>query len=202
MDTKFSDIDKLYLQIDEYVKPYTSIDFIYHENKKNDMAQALIARDKFVSEYSWAIPTRKIIAELKNFIGDEIVLEVGAGKGLWAFLLKNVGVQIIATDKNLTENSWTNILKYDAITAINKFCPNILLIIWPPYNSPMAYDALKKFTGDKVIYIGEGYYGCTGDDNYHQLLTNEWKLSKKLDCPQWTMCTIQDFVSIYIRRVA
>jgi hypothetical protein len=188
----------IYDKIESETKQYTSPDFFYQESKNDEIKQALVARDKFISEYSWAIPNQKIIGELKNFIGDtNLVLEVGSGKGLWAYLLKLEGIQIIATDIAPTENSWTNILKYSATEAVNKFYADVLFIVWPPYNSEMASDALNAFAGNFVIYIGEGYYGCTGNNNFHKLLNDKWKLIKKLHNPRWTMCAINDCVFIY-----
>lgn len=48
---------------------------------------------------SWALPP--IIDQLhtiKDIIGTRKVLKIGAGSGLWAALLRNVGCNIIPTD--------------------------------------------------------------------------------------------------------
>lgn len=49
----------------------------------------------------------------------------------------------------------------------------ILFLCWPPYGSDMAAEALKRFKGDLVIYIGEGGGGCTADDNFFSLVGHE-----------------------------
>jgi hypothetical protein len=60
--------------------------------------QDSLLRKPFIYNYSWAIPSPEAIAEIAAFIGDDKCLEIGAGRGLWAFLLKEAGVPIIATD--------------------------------------------------------------------------------------------------------
>jgi hypothetical protein len=48
------------------------------------------------------------------------------------------------------------------------------LCIWPPYNKPLAYNVFKKFLElnnvKTFIYIGEGYGGCTADDDFFDLI--------------------------------
>jgi hypothetical protein len=162
--------------------------------------KTIIARNKFVEIYSWTIPSKEIVQNLAKFIGDDIALEIGAGTGLWAHLLQHERVNIIPTDFIPSKNSFTNIAKIDAILAVNKFVnfANVLILIWPPLQSSMAYDALRLFKGKKVIYIGEGFYGCTADNNFHYLLDKEWTIVKKLHNPTWP--EINDFVSLCTRK--
>lgn len=73
-----------------------------------------------------------------------------------------------------------------------------LLLCWPPYNTSMAYDALVKFKGNVLIYIGEGRDGCTGDDKFHDKLIKEWDLYLTIENPTWV--DIYDSVFIYKRK--
>jgi len=47
------------------------------------------------------------------------------------------------------------------------------LLIYPPYNKPLAYEALTRFIDNPnaktLIYVGERE-GCTGDDSFNSLL--------------------------------
>lgn len=55
-------------------------------------------REEFLAKYAWAVPTKHAIEEIGRFVGGDTLLEVGAGSGLWAFLLQAFGVDVIPTD--------------------------------------------------------------------------------------------------------
>ena len=186
-----SDIDKLFDAIRKDTECYIG---------KDCDLETLMARDKFIGKYSWAIPSKEIIQKLAAFIEDDIALEIGAGKALWSHLLQEAEANIIPTDICLSNKTFTDIAKYNAISAVDTFAnfANTLILIWPPYGSSMAYDALNQFKGKKVIYIGEGFFGCTADDNFHHLLNKEWAMIERLHNPTWP--GINDFVSLYIRQ--
>ncbi|KKN50718.1 hypothetical protein LCGC14_0629790 [marine sediment metagenome] len=178
-------------------------------------------KDTFRTEYGWSVPTKKAIQKLKSFIGNEKVLEVGAGKGLWAKLMQDTGISITPTDlyagqetPYLSGKSFTEVQQMDASDAINRFSDHTVLFLnWPPYDSPMADEALKTFRGNKVIYVGEGSSGCTGDDCFHNQLGREWKMvdaacipedpysedwkrqDTKINIPQWE--GIHDCIHFY-----
>ena len=156
----------------------------------------LMMRDKFVAQYSWAIPTEKIIKEMADFINGNIALEIGTGTGLFAYLLRNQGVQIIPTDIK-SNGTFLKVIQCDAVDAVNKFDANVLITIWPPYLSSMAYNSLKSFHGNKIIYVGESWHGCCANDDFHALLEKEWTLIKKSHIPSWPC--INDFVMFYER---
>lgn len=97
--------DQLYAEIIKRgprSKPIDHMDF----NPLTFLQDTMI-RHPFVYNYSWAIPSREAIKEITAFIGSDKCLEVGAGNGLWAFLLKEAGVTIKATD-SYTEHSTLN----------------------------------------------------------------------------------------------
>jgi len=74
-----------------------------------------------------------------------------------------------------------------------------LFLCWPPYEEPLAYTSLKKFKGKYVIYVGEGYGGCTGCNRFHNLLEKEFDLEETVDIPQWF--GIHDSMYIYKRKI-
>ena len=158
----------------------------------------LVLRNDFVSKYSWAIPTHEIIKEMVGFIKNDVTIEIGCGTALWTYLLKKEGCQIIPVDLISSANCFTNIIQGDAISSINKFAADVLILIWPPYNNSMAHDSLKDFGGDRVIYIGESFYGCTADDKFHELLEKKWQLVKKSYIPTWPC--VNDFVMFYKKK--
>lgn len=114
-------------------------------------------RDEFVQNYAWAVPTREAISKIQQFVGDETILEIGAGRGLWAKLLQDAGVKIIPTDAKTDESAFTQVHRMKHKDALQTFGDNaILMFVWPEYNKVWAAKALRAFKGNKVIYVGEG----------------------------------------------
>lgn len=88
--------ERLYTEIEK--KGPRAKPFNHPEFKPLSYIQDTMRRPPFVYNYSWAIPTPEAITEIAKFVGTDKCLEVGAGRGLWAFLLKEAGVSITATD--------------------------------------------------------------------------------------------------------
>jgi hypothetical protein len=151
---------------------------------KNNDSNRYYRRQYFTQNYSWAVPNKTAIKKIKKFSNGKI-LEIGSGLGLWAFLLKDVGADIIPTDKSPSKKTFTKVEKLSVEKALDKYDADVLLLVWPPFDDPMANNALKKFKGNKVIYIGEGYEGATGDDNFHRRLEKDWDQVDQYDIPRW-----------------
>jgi len=100
-------------------------------------------RRKLTQKYSWAVPNEKALQAITNYTP---LIEIGAGTGFWAMLLKNLGVKIITYDlypfkKNLYHNQiqWFPIKKGTPLVLKNYFERNLFLC-WPPYNDKMALE--------------------------------------------------------------
>jgi len=166
-------------------------------------------RDYFIKNYGWSVPTKEAIETLKNFIGNDTVLSVGSGYGLWSKLLQEIGVNAIATTRISEKDRghmpkhdhfFTDVENIEHLEAVEKYPDaGVLMMSWPPYDEPMAYETLRRFNGNKVIYIGEGMGGCTGCDRFHNRLYNEWKEVEDMhiEIPQWA--GINDNVFLYVR---
>jgi hypothetical protein len=74
------------------------------------------------------------------------------------------------------------------------------MLCWPPYADGMAQQALARYGGARVIYIGEDEGGCTGDDDFHAALAEQWKLTASYEIPQWD--GLHDDVRVYVRRAS
>jgi len=159
-------------------------------------------RKKFTKSYSWSYPTKSMITAMTKFIDGDKVISIGAGSGYIEHLLSDHGVtMVIGTDnmKRKYKKYHHPIEKLNAIDAIKKYNDhNTLLLSWPEYDDSMASNALKLFTGDKLIYIGEEYGGCTGDDEFHEMLEESWKLIKNIEIPNYY--GIHDSVYLYVRK--
>jgi hypothetical protein len=175
---------------------------IFNELHKNVVRfEAYKEREKLCKEYSFAVPNQEAIDEICKY---SPIIEVGAGTGYWAFLVSKNGGDIIASDiSEIGRNKYKFSAQYYEIikedhTIAAKYPDRALLLVWPPYNKPMAYDALMAYQGDIVIYIGEDYGGCCADDKFHQELMNNWEIVNDISIPQWS--GIHDYLTVYKRK--
>lgn len=173
-------------------------------------------RHELVRRFAWGIPSHEALEKIVQVAPR--IIEIGAGTGYWAMLLSQYGCDVIAYDTEPHYNA----------QAANEYYPieiggpemaqqhsdRALFLCWPPYNEPMATDALLAYEGDTLLYIGEGMGGCTANDEFHGLLghgrwnwdTDEyevpssgWTLVETVDIPQWD--SIHDNLSIYKRKI-
>jgi hypothetical protein len=96
------------------------------------------------------------------------------------------------------KGTFTEVAMMKANDAAGLYPGRALMLCWPPYDTPMAAEALATYAGNTVIYIGEGYGGCTGNDKFHQLLEEQWEAVDNYHIPQWI--GIHDYVCIYRRQ--
>lgn len=158
--------------------------------------------------FSWAVPTVKAL-DVIAARSPRGVVEIGAGGGYWAMLLRQRGVDVAAYDPHppseqngFATHRWDEVLLGDH-TAVIGHPDRTLLLCWPAYDAGWTGDAVDLYDGDTVIYVGEGSGGCTGDDRMHALLgetpycshwqepcTCEWPAAKfkevdSVSIPQW-----------------
>jgi hypothetical protein len=156
-------------------------------------------RESLVQKYAWAVPCDEAIEAIKALSTE--VVEIGAGSGYWAKVLSESGISVIAFDNFSWPNDFTEKwfdVQEGSIEKATEHSDKALMLCWPNYDDPFAYEALKAYKGNTVIYVGEGFKGCTGDDQFYDLLHSEWKEIKTVSIPQW--CGIHDYLSIWVRR--
>ncbi len=163
-------------------------------------------RSELVSKYAYAVPSQNVLATFKQY---QPILEIGAGTGYWAFLLRKMGIKVEAFEPYLvtkgnawfpkSTKSWTTVLAGDE-TVVTKYPHYTLFMCYPPGRTMVAYNALKAYKGKHVIYVGEaaGVAPGEGQDKFHDLLKKEWHLEKRLDTPQWP--GLYDACFVYRRK--
>ncbi len=165
-----------------------------------------LCRGILVNKYSWAIPSETALKTIAKYAP---IVELGSGTGYWASLLRQRDVDVIAYDAQPIETgrngfsysykakSWTEVLQGTESTAI--YHPDrTLLLCWPPEKIDMAYRALTSYTGNRLIYVGEEFGGCTADYTFFEQLRVHWELVESIELPRWQM--IRDSVFVYLRK--
>jgi hypothetical protein len=169
------------------------------------MTLSIQRRLDLVCKYAWSIPNDQAIRAIAEL---SPIIEIGAGTGYWASLLRAVGAEVVAFDKDppqprKTKNTWhrsvsqwTTVLQGDEKQVI-AYPHHTLMLSWPPYDDPMALEALRLYEGKRVVYIGE-WYGCTADDAFHQALEEHWVETATVRIPHWD--TVHDSLMLFERK--
>jgi hypothetical protein len=161
-------------------------------------------RNEFIEVMGYSVPSKDAVAKLKDFCGEDSVLEIGSGLGLWAYLMKLSGIKIIATDIGEKgeygidfSKSWTPIQIIGHLEALKTFESNVLFLSWPTDQNEMSQECLDAFTGNKLVYVGECFGGSTATDVFFKKLHEKFTLKEMVDIPQWAW--IYDKIYLYER---
>lgn len=164
------------------------------------LTNADVTRSDLTRKYGFAIPNRPAL-ELVASCGP--IVEMGAGTGYWAMLLRKMKVDVVAYD-NFTgvkgygfSDIWTPIIK-GSTGRLADHPDRTLLLSWPCYATRFASNCLRYYRGNRLVYIGESKGGCTGNDHFFGVLKEEWTLIKRQQIPCWP--GIHDQVELYERK--
>ena len=146
----------------------------------------------FLTKYGYVTPTSLVIHDILKFASKKTILEVGAGNGLWAHILKNNGQKITPTDLKPKKDGdlkykwfeyFFDVEKLSGVDSVNKYNNHeILMICWPD-KLKWAGNTLQAFKGNKFIYIGNRYE--TGDMGLLNILNKDWIKEKSVELPNF-----------------
>ena len=163
-------------------------------------------RHLYTQRYGFPVITPEAISIIGRSLAGRPALEIGAGNGYLAHRLQQAGIDVLPTDAHLLQTNpydlgqaeYTTVLQAEATTAILEFPELELLWSWPEAG-PASWQALQQFQGETFIYIGEhDPDGCTGGQDFHDLLEQEFKAVEFIRLPNFPQ--ENDQVGIYQRR--
>jgi len=167
-------IDSILNRINIKQIPISYPDYLFNNINKWSL------RDQFIKQIGFSLISFDWVIPLSKWIGNRKCLEVMSGTGALSFAIKQQGTDIIATDDfswtgqnnwNQSKNYWTDIENIDAVKAVEKYGKdiNIVIMSWP-YMDDIAYKVLQAMREVNpfciMIFIGEGYGGCTANDEF------------------------------------
>lgn len=145
-------------------------------------------REVYIRKYGFVLLTNEVLTELSTFLSDKKTLDVCAGTGSLCYHLALRGVDISACDiggehfHNYGMRSvWKRDHEVDCFTLLpGKY--EAVVLSWPQYNTSFAAKVLNAMSvGQFLIYQGEGHGGCTGDDEFFEILeSDEWEVLDEL----------------------
>jgi hypothetical protein len=156
-------------------------------------------RPFFTRRFAWAVPSPEVIEALAAFAGGDRILEVGAGLGLWARLLREAGADVVATDDFSTHHRerqpmWTEVapLRDHAALAAHPDAA-VLFSCWPPADGALLGRAAAAFRGDRLAVIGEAGDGAvTGTSRLEG-----WSVRGSVPIVRWP--GFEDHLTLYHR---
>jgi len=160
-------------------------------------------RSEFTKQFGWSLPCKEAVDAIKKHSQGQRIYDVMAGTGYWAKVLRDHGIDTIASD--IGEVEWgfkaqhTEIGKMDARKAAGlaaKGKPIHLLLSWPPYEGSIGHKLLRMLPIGSVLYfIGESRGGCTGTQEMFDELHINYQEIDSVRLPQWA--GIHDELTIY-----
>lgn len=162
-------------------------------------------RREFVKRYSWTITDPVTLAFVVEHSRGRVV-DPMAGTGYWGWVLAQLGVDVAAYDILPGTNSYhegeplhCTVEPLEGVEAVRLHADRTLFLSWPPMD-PAGAEILRAYEGDRVIFIGEGEGGCTGDDDLFEQLGKDWNEVGEHVPVQWD--GLHDVVWVYDRAGA
>lgn len=165
-------------------------------------------RYKYISNYGFIFPSREFIDDMVTFLNGKKVLSIMCGNGYFESLLKERGIDIIATDNKKWANTtypswkkeWMPIEQLSAFNAVNKYkdWADIVIMSWP-YMDIYAYQIAKilHIYNIPLLYIGEDIGGCTADTNFFNYVMDNADSDSSLNNNYFSFPFIYDNVVVY-----
>jgi len=147
------------------------------------------------AHFAWAVPTEEAIETIHRHA--EVVVEIGAGSGYWAWLMRQAGIRVAAYDRNPPPFTWTPVSRGDE-GAVSASAADALFLCWPPWASDMAVNALTLHRGRYVIYVGE-WMGGSAEWRFFASLAHGFRAIASAAIPQWQMR--DDRLIVFERRL-
>jgi len=204
------DRDMLHI-LNPHVDLDASIDTQGDATTKREMLLAEDGDLEMAEKYAWAIPDERALRIIEEF---SPIVEMGAGRGYWAALLRLRGVDTVAYDINLPGphdqwQNWTTVLR-GGPDKLEKHADRTLLLCYPDdfedSSESVACSSLLNFKGNCCIHIGElmgdslcrpGCWGRTTSEDAQTFLNTAFHCILKVPIPSWN--TSRDTISVWKR---
>lgn len=138
------------------------------EDDRDTIEERFEWRTCLCTYFAWAVPNQAALDVLAAL--DRPVLEIGAGTGYWAWLLKDMGVDIQAYDLEDSQRGQKTRFRHSlvqdgGVEQVSKHLDRTLLLCWPDIVGDSAHDdadrgsfgldTLQAYKGDTFVYVGE-----------------------------------------------
>jgi hypothetical protein len=145
-----------------------------------------VLRQALVAKYAWAVPSTEAIELL---VRHSPLVEMGAGTGYWAWLVRQAGGDVVAYDRypppdprnrwHAGESTWSEVQPGGA-KRLRLHPDRTLFLCWPPEDEPLGVEALRAYEGREVVFVGEPVAATPWAEEL-----SRWEVAETLEIPQW-----------------
>lgn len=166
----------------------------YHKANKDQSLDRFMRRGQLVIRYAWAVPDKKALDAIAGHAQGSGVVEPGCGTGYWAAMLQARAVDIAPYDlerptHRMPTRTYCDIERGDnAAQFVAEHAERMLFLCWPGYDESFGADMVEAYLGaggQRIAFVGESKYGCTGDERLFELLSTRTRRTKYVEIPQW-----------------
>ncbi|MFB7469898.1 hypothetical protein [Kitasatospora sp. NPDC056184] len=133
--------------------------------------------------YSRALASRTAVDRIADCLDGRGLLEVGAGSGYWARLLRARGIDVPAADaeartgrNGFTDRFQSSEVRHGRAAEDAAAHPDrALALLRPPHRDPMAADALRAYRGPGLLHLGDRPGGMCADPAFFAELAAQWR---------------------------
>lgn len=113
----------------------------------------------------YSVITKTLVTNLARLLEGKRCLEVMAGRGRLTYHLKQVGIDIVATDNNSWSLNDHSVIQMTGLEAVRHYYDqmDMLVLCWPPMTND-AFQIIKAWGTEKPILIGGELGGCCADE--------------------------------------
>ena len=170
-------------------------------------------RNLHVNVFGWCRFRKEDIAFILRAAGTGPFVEMGAGSGWLAFLLRHAGAEVKAYDLQALDGAtfvpgwrawpWSASVQKGSAEQLEAktSAASTLLLCWPDLGSLFANTCLEAFDlhgGRRVVYIGEGRGGETAESKFFDSLDRNWLLQESAALAHRGL--ERDFIYVYSRK--
>jgi SAM-dependent methyltransferase len=135
-------------------------------------------RSRYLLSIGYHIVTTELINSLTNLLRNKRVIELGCGTGFLVQSLRDKNIDISGVDDSSFRYYKNNFAPNHCINFdftkldINEY--DALIAAWPNYEDNAINSVISRMKPNQLLfYVGEGYGGCTGNDEFHSILEDE-----------------------------
>ena len=123
------------------------------ETRGNNWVRLDVLGQPLSEKYAWAIPNSRALNILSEF---SPLIEVGCGKGYWASLLQEMGVDIVCYDKKKSRQAFTDVqIGGPKVLSEPVAKDRTLFLCYPDDSTNLALKCLERYSGEYIIHVGE-----------------------------------------------
>lgn len=122
--------------------------------------RAAAVRDKrsfFERHLDPTVPTLRAVEAIGSWVGAQTVLHIGSSRGLWPRLLRDRGVEVLATDGDPTHQerpAWTHVMPLAPADAVRTLAADVLMV---SAAARATADDLHGHRGNALILLGQDH---------------------------------------------